>query len=317
MQILAAQSSSALTMSGIVPDLTFFEKSGSTIGKIFSGILAKGVDLAKSLAGGFKDFLKEAKEKGPLNALWTRIKNNPGKSIAVAAGLVLGVVAVVWIGGAALALVGSGVAAAYAALGLGGTLAVAGLFSAAVPWLLNTAERIYSLDWNMTDKAILESIHNSVNALYGPAGEFLGRSMAVLIAGGTNVPPRIAINVRRLATYGLFHPEEINDLQSEVSSFAHMGLMTFGRIALRFALMKGRQGIRAVHDRLPKDLKSLIPFGDQIKDWGTEEREPWSFESEVEERVEAIDDARLEAAVENFLEGFWDQYRESIEYRYT
>lgn len=82
--------------------------------------------------------------------------------------------------------------------------------------------------------------------------------------------------------------------------------------------MKGRAWIKQNWEKVPSGWRQAIPNLDlAIRHWGEEGQKPWSIAGYVEEKVESIESERIKQAVEGFLEGFWDGFRESVEYVYV
>ena len=94
---------------------------------------------------------------------------------------------------------------------------------------LNFSEALWNFNFQYTDKQLMEPIE-LINGMYSNAGDFVGRSLAQLIVGGTLTPPQVQINVRGLALNWLINPEIRNDLLQNVSQFAYQGIAVASRL---------------------------------------------------------------------------------------
>lgn len=63
------------------------------------------------------------------------------------------------------------------ALGIGSLLTGVGA-GQLVTGALNFAETIYNFNFNQTDEDINKEIESTINALYGPTGEYIGQQVA-------------------------------------------------------------------------------------------------------------------------------------------
>lgn len=188
--------------------------------------------------------------------------------------------------------------------------------------MLNFGEVAYNFNFQVTDKELEAQIKALIDGMYGEAGDFLGRSIAQLIVGGFTTPPKVQINVRGLALCWLLNEDIRDELLQNVSQFAYQGIYVARQIAFKFAFMRGRQAIKTLWKQAPDNYKGLLkkicPDVDkQIENWGKEGNKPWSLATHIEEKVEKIEDKRLQDFTENFLESFWDGFRESLEYVYV
>ncbi len=182
---------------------------------------------------------------------------------------------------------------------------------------LETSETIYSFNFNQTDEDINKEIESTINALYGPTGEYIGQQVAGVLVGGLFNPPKVQINIRALRLAWDINPEIRDDLLNNTSTLAHLGLTAFRTIAIKQAFMKGRQGIKDFWKNLPDGVKGKFPnINKAITNWGAKGSKPWSIQGVVEKRIEELDDQRLEDLAEGLTEGFWEQFRQSVEYVY-
>ncbi|MEL7038657.1 MAG: hypothetical protein AAFO04_24040 [Cyanobacteria bacterium J06592_8] len=187
---------------------------------------------------------------------------------------------------------------------------------------LNFGETLWNFNFQYTDKELLAQINGLIDGLYGPAGDFVGRSMAQLIVGGFTSPPKVQVNIRGLALNWLINPEIRDEMLQSISQFAYQGITVAKQILVRFALLKGRHGFKAWWKIAPPAFKKAIGVvwkdADKvIENWGEEGNKPWSIAGYIEEKVEKIEDQKLQNFTEGFLDSFWDGFRESVEYVYV
>jgi len=317
MKIDSTTLSSAITSAEKV-DLEYFKKLGSPVVDWIAKPIASAKNLLGKIAAGAKELINSIKNGSFLSIFQQWAKDDPLAAGAgvIAAGLAAGTLLIV--GGAVVGWVFGSVGAVASSLGTVALVGGGGGIGAIVGGLLNTAETIYAFNWQISDKEIMGQIESAINNLYEPAGEFLGRTLAGVLVGGLTSPPKVQINVRALTLQWALNPDIRQDLLQGVSELAYLGMQAGIQIAIKYAFMQGRRGIKNLWKKAPSTVKKLFPQVDQaIKTWGDEGKEPWSMESWVNEKVESIEDQRLEDAVQGFLSGFWQQFRQSIEYVYV
>lgn len=309
--------SSAITAEEPV-NSSWFSALGSDAVSWITSPINSGLNLLNKMAQGAKE-LAASVRNGSFGSIFKQwAKDDPVAAAAgtIAAGLAASVVLIVG-GSVAGAVVGS-VGAAVGKMGLLGTIGTVGGLGAIAEKVLNGAETIYSFNWQQSDKDIMEEINQAVNNLYEPAGEFVGRQLAGVLVGGATSPPKVQINVKFAALAWSLNPDIRDDLINSVSELAHAGMTTFAQISLKYALMKGRQGIKSFAKKHEGLIKSISPrLAEAVATWGDEGKEPWSIESAVNEQIESISDDRIKSAVEGFVSGFWQQFRDSVEYVYN
>ncbi|MGK7954898.1 MAG: hypothetical protein AB4063_06490, partial [Crocosphaera sp.] len=246
MIINESQLSSALIYGNEI-DRDYFKKVGSDI-----------LDLLKLPIVGAKNFLGKVVNGGKevarsiFNGTFGKIfgkwaKENPVAATAgvLAGGLALGTIVVV--GGSAVGVLAGGAGAlgvigkTLAGLGAVGTgvakvggavastLGVASLLTGRsagqlVSGSLNFAETIYNFNFNQTDEDINKEIESTINALYGPTGEYIGQQVAGLLVGGLFNPPKVQINIRALALVWDINPDIRDDLLNNTSTLAHLAM---------------------------------------------------------------------------------------------
>ncbi len=336
--IIEGNTLSSSFVYGIEPDAEHFKRFGSKVLDYFklpvmgvknfvSRVVNGGKELFRSIFNGSfgKIFGRWAKEN-PLAAGAGVVAAGFGLATIVvvggtAVGLLAGGVGALGAVGAAIGAIGAGAAkiGGLAATGLGVTSLLTGKSAGQlISGALNFAETIYSFNFQQSDEDINKEIESTITSLYGPAGEFLGKSIAGVLAGGLFNPPRVQINTRALSLAWNLNPDIRDDLLNEVSSLAHLGLTAFRTIAIKQAFMRGRDGIKRFWAGLPDGVAKRFPDLDKaIANWGKPGNKPWSIQGVVEQRIENLDDDKLENLAEGFIEGFWEQFRQSVEYIYV
>jgi hypothetical protein len=310
--------SSAINIPGLVPDKKFFQSIGSKVVDWLEAPLASAAQLLRNMKDGAIEVVRSIRNGtfGKIFGQWA--KDDPVGAAAgvAAAGLAAG--AMIIVGGAAVGWIVGSAGAVLGKIGVMGALGSFGGLGGIVSGLLRGAETVYRMDWNTTDKQLMEEINQAINGLYEPAGEFLGRQIAGLIAGSATSPPKVEVNVKALALAWSLNPDIRQDLLQNVSELAYIGMQTFSQIGIKLALLHGRRGIKKLWEKSPDSIKNLIPGLDaKIKGWGEEGSKPWSFESAVNEKIEKISDEKIKNVVEGLLSGFWQQFSNSVEYVYN
>lgn len=317
-----SETSSALNY-GIVPDVKAWMQAGA---RQILQFLQLGVAKAKAFAGKVKDWFMDAMQQTKktggniLQQIGSGIATAFKKSVVsilvvgalsvVVTGIILaGPVALGWVVGAVVFLTS-----------VLTFLQVTGLFDVGsfVNATLNFSEQVYRFNWQQTDKELQAEIESLITSLYEPAGEFLGRSIAGLLVGGTAAIPRVRVNVPQMALLWQLNPDIRDELLQNVSSFCYQALTAAKVIFFKVFFMKGRAYIKENWEKLPKIVRDTFPnLSTKIRKWGNEGNSPWSIAGVMGEGIESIDDERLRQAAEGFVEGFWEGFRESVEYVYA
>lgn len=308
--------STAFTTEGIIPNMNFFSNIKSKLTDWAQKSLQQIKDLWNKAANFLEDLKKKGvgatfkqawdntikkfgnKETNPLYGLGTMLVNSSGPIAWVVGGL--------------------------SAIGLAiGNALTGGMFGNWVQKGLNFAEAAYNFDWNQSDEALIKSMEGNIDSLYGPAGEFIGRSMAQMIVGGATSKPAVQINIRGLALVWQLHPEIREEMLQGVSQFAHTAIYAANQIFLKMLLMKGRVFLKDMwFDQVGQYFWDFAPdfaqrMDNMMNEWGKKGGKPVIASQMVEEKLEKIEDKNLKNFAEEGLEGFWDSFRESIEYVYV
>lgn len=288
----------------------------------------KIADYAGKIKGGAVEMWR-AIRKGDWNIFKDWARDDP-----LAAGAGIGAVALA--GGVAVGALTGIVGAGAGLLGwatTGGTgilgAAKAGISIAGVGSVLGgltTAGKfLYNFEWQESDAEIDKAIDQAINNLYEPMGEFLGRSLAGMTVGGLTNPPRIEVNITQIALMAEINEDIADDLYDAVTDFIHVGMSTLLGVAIKLAYKNIRGFLINAYNRSPAEFKKAVggiplpggnKLGESIEKWGSPSSEPWSIKRwlNIEEKVEQIEDEKVKGLVEGFLDGFWDQWQDSVVY---
>ena len=316
MKITTDTLSSAIVY-GVQISTSFFGNLGSDLPRLLQVPIVKAAKLAKTIGNKIQNLGRSIARsaRNIWNFLSGWAKEDPvavvaaGAAIALGGLLFIGVAPVGWIIGGVSTIV-TAVGAASLFTGQSPAQLIAGTF--------NFVETVYEFDWQQTDQQLMDDIKNSINSLYEPAGEFMGKSLAGLLVGGFGSPPRVTINVRQVSLMWILHPEIRESLMEGVSELAQQALSAFKVIAFKQFFLQGRAFIKDLWRQSPQSIRNLAPGLDRaIETWGDEGNEPWSMSGWVDKKVESISDERIRDAAQGFMSGFWSMFKESVEYRYA
>ena len=278
--------------------------SGANAIKTLSELASK----AKNAAKGFLDFMIG----------W--FKDDPIAATAGSAAVILTGAIVITTGGAIAPIAGGAIAAVskvaslVAPLGaiVKGGLSLKGaatllLGGAAVfsvkRFLVDGLYRMYNFDWNVTDQAYAAMQKSLFESLAGQLGESLGTSVAALVCSSNPTINGVEVNVDLLSkAYYLMQDEDSDARDGVIDAFTD--LIYFTRYVSKQLLFINSytSARRWVRENIRFGIKSI---DDAIKGWGTT-NQSWSFRSEVEERIESIDNAMLQNFTEELVDSFID-----------
>jgi len=243
--------------------------------------------------------------------IWDSLQKNLG---TVGAVVVTGILAI-----------GAG-AAIFAAVKLGGLLGVGALllgglglltktgllqigFLLSLPALYNAfvqgVQQLWTFNWNSTDKELLASMESRLTAISGQFGEFVGSAMGYLLCGALPGVLAFAWNPAVAAVI-------LSNVSAEASEEAYdnfAAIATSSRQLLWSNMIKhGFINTRRWLKRPDNPFYDLLKekLGDNFTKWGESGQESFSFSNEVEERIEAISDPKLQNFAEEFVDSFSD-----------
>ncbi len=191
-----------------------------------------------------------------------------------------------------------------------------GLVVSCFSWLIDRTNQLKAFNWNASDKE-LEGLMNSQNLRIATAwGSALGRSLGWIagigigygvsflcpVIGGAALARTVAGNVGK---------EAIGEITQSLSGALSQ---TVGALANN-TLISGYINYRRLLKSLPSNILGGI-YGESTaefikKTWGSEGAPNLSFNSKMEEFVESIQNDKLRAFVDSFLEESWDGFTEA------
>ena len=197
-------------------------------------------------------------------------------------------------------------------LGWAGGGLVTGIFS----WVVGRVEQLKSFNWNASDKELedmMESQNVRIASIWGSAlgrgagwlsGIAIGYGISYLcpVIGGAALAKTVATNVGK------------EGMQEVSRGLGDAVLQTFGAIgntAMVSAYINYRKLLKSIPDNVLTSIygKSTADF---IKNnWAKEGQPQISFNSVMDEFVESIQNKKLRAFVESFLEEAWDSFSEA------
>lgn len=249
-----------------------------------------------------EDYYQEKGVSSSDTSLLKKIAIGVGFGIVIIAGGVL----IAWVVSATgiLAAAGGALIGFFKFLGLSLAAATgAGLMS----FLVQSAEVAWHHDWNQTDTDILREIESIKNALGGPVGEFIGRSLATLLVGSALQTPIIEVRARAVALAIIVNPSISDRLIDAFADILAAVKSAGASIFAKLAFLNSRALIRNTWNSLDDNIKGSLPgLNDFIDDWGIEERSSLIIAERVEERIENIENEFLRNALEEGLEVFFE-----------
>jgi len=313
MVLIAPDTLSTAVTSNKPVNINWFKEAGSPLADWLKKPIASAGNFLNKIADGGKAVI-ESIRKGTFGRIFNQwAKDDPVAAAAgtIAAGLAAGTLLIV--GGAAVGWVTGGIGAAVGALGGGGGLIAGVTLGSLASGIITTAETLYSFNINISDKQIKEDIKAAIDGLYEPAGNFLGRQIGTIVAGGLRSPPKVNIDIDTIALIWELKPELRQELLQNISNFAWQGIQVGITIAIKYAFLHGRSAIKKLWKRMPDVIKKLSPGLDKaIQTWGDDGKEPWSLEDGVNNQIEKIEHKQAQAVTKGLFSGLWQGFSQSI-----
>ncbi|PIG94589.1 hypothetical protein [Gloeocapsopsis sp. IPPAS B-1203] len=246
----------------------------------------------------------------------------------IAAVLTVGVVVVV--GGKVLGTVAGGISALRTIKLL--TLAknalyaatAAGIVGSLIRFAVRGVQRLWTFNWNVTDKQLREQQNSLMLSLIGQMGEAAGTGVGALLCGSAPIEIAKRTNLVRVNPMMLARIRELTEFDPQSDNYGELyeetmesvkALVSVGnRVFAQIMFMEAYKNIRKWIKNYSKDTKLGLLFpglAQLIEQWGEEGSQAWSFASAIEERIESIPDDRLRIFTEEFYEGFTDSCTES------
>jgi hypothetical protein len=190
-------------------------------------------------------------------------------------------------------------------------------FSAATiwSWCISAIEQIKAFNWNETDENLEKQFKTAeiqVASLWGGVfGNLAGGLLAVAVGAGVGlIVPVIggALLAKTIAA------QVAKDRLEEWLGMLRNAIVTTVAIYAQQVPVRLYIGYRRFLKNAPKELLRKIYSEETVNfiknEWGTQGAPRLSFNSKMNEAVESIQDPRLQAFVEEFLEEAWDSFVE-------
>jgi hypothetical protein len=189
-------------------------------------------------------------------------------------------------------------------------------FVSAFSWLIDRTNQLKAFNWNASDKE-LEALMDSQNLRIATAwGSALGRSLGWIagigigygvsflcpVIGGAALARTVATNVGK---------EAIGEITNSLSGALNQTVGALANNALISGYINYRRLLKSLPDKILGGIygKSTAEF--IKKTWGGDGQPNLSFNSKMEEFVESIQNDKLRAFVDAFLEESWDGFTEA------
>jgi hypothetical protein len=191
-----------------------------------------------------------------------------------------------------------------------------GIATSIFGWLRERVEQVKAFNWNASEKeleVLMESQNVRIASVWGSAlgrtfgwvagiGIGYGISFLCPVIGGGALAKAVAVGVGKEAV-----GEIVNGISGAISQ-------TVGALANN-ALISGYINYRKLLKQIPDNVLKSIYGKDTANfiktQWGNEGQPIISFNSKMDELVESIQDKKLRAFTEAFLEESWDSFAEA------
>ena len=303
--VTTEDTSLAFSIAGMQPGKWLKNAAKAVWNGIQNGVKAIG-DFAKNIFDGGKELLS-AIGRGDWGIFVNWAKNDPLGALAGGGAIAVGG----WFIGSATgitALAAGGISSLWATLGsikIGGTtlaLALPTLQQA----LVSGGNTIVNLDWMQSDKAILESLNSTYLAFLNNVGESTGRLLAGFILGGGKSNPKLRLNITATAAIIIQAEQEGSDIEEEMIEELSTLANAFKAYVVNLA---GKLGYLELRKYARNNIRTGIPAIDKkIANWGLIEGQSWSIATQIEEKLEKLEETNAPAA--NFLEGLIEGFGE-------
>lgn len=188
--------------------------------------------------------------------------------------------------------------------------------SAVFEWLYNRVEALKMFNWNATDEQLQILQRGQNQAVAAIWGGTIGRSIGYLV--GIGVGAGVAFLCPVIGGAGLAKLVATNAGAEALGELKNGLLAALRQTAASFAtntLISGYMNYRRFLKNLPLGVLSRV-YGEQtarfIRDqWGNEGGPDLSFNTQMEEAVERINNDTVRIFVENLLEESWDAFAET------
>ncbi len=191
-----------------------------------------------------------------------------------------------------------------------------GLATGIYGWLVGRVEQIKSFNWNASDKELEDMMESQNVRIASTWGSALGQSAGWLAGIGVGYGISFLCPVIGGATLAKTIASKVGaEALDEVSrGLGNAVLQTFGAFGNN-ALISGYINYRKLLKSIPSNVLNSIYGKDTAafikNNWGKQGSPQISFNSSMDEFVESIQNKKLRAFVDAFLEESWDSFMES------
>lgn len=322
--VTAGDTSLSLSTEGVKPS-NWFESFIGGAGSFFSFVGGKLEQLGKNMWEGAKE-LGSAIQRGDIGLFLNWIKEDP---VGAGAGIAAVAIGGWFIGaqtgiGAAIAnsrvvsVISGAVSAMWARIaairiGAMGGLAIGALLPNLKDLIIGGTQTIINLDWMQSDNSILQELKSTHLQFLNTMGESAGRMIAGFIMGGAKNNPQLTINMTAAAALVIQARDEGSEIEEEminaISDLANSFIRYAKYLTTKLAYMATRAWAR---ENIRTGNKEL---DEKIKNWGLIENQSFIINSEINEKIEKIEEsnpmlaAGLEGLKDGLFEGFFEYLR--------
>jgi hypothetical protein len=191
-----------------------------------------------------------------------------------------------------------------------------GLLSSGWSWLVGRVEQLKAFNWNASDKeleGLMESQNVRIATAWGSAlgttfgwlvgiGVGYGVSFLCPVIGGGALAKTVATNVGT---------EALGEVTSGISAAINQTVGAFANNALISGYINYRKLLKSIPQNILTGIYGKDTAGFIKNNWGAEGQPNLSFNSKMDEFVESIQNNKLRAFVDAFLEESWDSFTEA------
>lgn len=174
------------------------------------------------------------------------------------------------------------------------------------------APRLYSFNWNMSDKEIEDQLKNSIQTLYGQVGEVTGQAIGWLVCGILPATVTFAFNPGIAAIVMENLAEEAKEeIWGSLAACQQSAVAMLGNALILHGFKSARRWLKRPNTPMYQLLKQH--FGSKFEQWGKDNQPSWSMSQQVENDIENIKDPNWRNFAEEFVDGFIDGCSEAIQ----
>jgi hypothetical protein len=298
-----ADSALAFSTPGVKPSL-WLQNAAGTVWNFLKDGVKNAIEFGKRIFEGGQE-LFSAIARGDWKLFSNFAKDDPFAFLAGGAAVA---VAGWFIGSASglTALAAGGISSLWATLGsikVGG-VAVGLALPTLQQALVSGTNTLINLDWNQSDKAILNSLNTTYLTFLNNVGESTGRLLAGFILGGGKSNPKLTLNITATAAIIIKAQQEGSEIEEEMIEELAQLANVFKSYVVNLA---GKLGLLELRKFARNNIRTGIRQIDSvIENWGLQDSNSWSVSTQIEEKLEKLEETNPNWA--NFLEGFFEGF---------